>query len=366
MTMPTEPARPVRVLTIDGGGIRGIIPALVLDYLETSTKRPTSQLFDVLVGTSTGGILALGLTVPGTDGKPAYAARDLAGLYPLWGKRIFPTGGNPTLRERILGRGDTFMERMGNAGRTIGAPFGGNPMYGGNARHTPSGLEDALDAYFGPVALSQALLEVVVTSFDATNGRPFLFSRSAARTRPELNFEMRVAARATSAAPTFFPPQLITINNSSPLELLDGGMWANNPAVIGYHEAIRIASERRLTADSVLVVSLGTGSSPTTGGAFKGSWLDAFRGLAQLATDTNVNDFLIGHQLAAGPPKRYWRFQTFDAAAAGHMDDPTPERIQALVVAANSLIEANAAELDRLGTVLTLAQGTGEGAGRTR
>ncbi len=353
--MPAEPPRPVRVLTIDGGGIRGIIPALVLEYLETFTKRPTAQLFDAIVGTSTGGILALGLAVPGFDGMPAYAASDLAFLYPLWGKRLFPSGGTPTFRERGAGRGDTSAERMGNAARTFGSVKGDNPNYARHPSHTSANFMDALEAYFGPVTLSQALLEVVVTSFDATNGRPFLFSRMAARTRPEMDFEMRVAARATSAAPTYLP-QPITLDRIASVELIDGGVWANNPVVLGYHEAVRIAAERGLTADNVLVVSLGTGSLQTNAAAFMDKWFDAFRRAAQMAADTDVDDFLIDHQLGSATPKRYWRFQTSDAAAVGHMDDTTQERIKSLVFAAHALIEENVEELDRLGTLLTPAR----------
>lgn len=68
----------VRVLSIDGGGIRGIIPALVLGDLERRTGRPVADLFDLIAGTSTGGILALALAQPGTDGRPARTAEQLA------------------------------------------------------------------------------------------------------------------------------------------------------------------------------------------------------------------------------------------------------------------------------------------------
>ena len=79
------------VLSIDGGGIRGIIPAMVLHHLETATGHPAADLFDLMVGTSTGGILALGLAQPDPE-KPAksrYSARDLADLYANRGSQIF-------------------------------------------------------------------------------------------------------------------------------------------------------------------------------------------------------------------------------------------------------------------------------------
>ncbi|MBT7340331.1 MAG: patatin, partial [Halieaceae bacterium] len=79
------------VLSIDGGGIRGIIPAMVLDHLETMTGHLAADLFDLMVGTSTGGILALGLAQPDTE-KPEnsrFSARDLADLYANRGSQIF-------------------------------------------------------------------------------------------------------------------------------------------------------------------------------------------------------------------------------------------------------------------------------------
>jgi len=82
-------AVPLRVLSIDGGGIRGIIPAKVLADLELRAGRPVAKLFDLVVGTSTGGILALGLTAPGEGDSPRWAAADLADLYVREGPRIF-------------------------------------------------------------------------------------------------------------------------------------------------------------------------------------------------------------------------------------------------------------------------------------
>ena len=69
------------VLSIDGGGIRGIIPALVLAQLEKTTSQPVSELFDLIVGTSTGGILALGLSLQDGEGRPLLAAKRMVALY---------------------------------------------------------------------------------------------------------------------------------------------------------------------------------------------------------------------------------------------------------------------------------------------
>ena len=67
----------MRILAIDGGGIRGVIPALVLAHLESVAETPVCELFDLVAGTSTGGILAMGLTTPDGNGKPRYSADEL-------------------------------------------------------------------------------------------------------------------------------------------------------------------------------------------------------------------------------------------------------------------------------------------------
>src|SRR5438067_10935122 len=79
-----------KVLAVDGGGIRGLIPALILAKIEDQTKQRISDMFDLVAGTSTGGILALGLTKPGADGKAEKSAQDVARLYEEAGPTIFP------------------------------------------------------------------------------------------------------------------------------------------------------------------------------------------------------------------------------------------------------------------------------------
>ena len=79
----------IKILSIDGGGIRGLIPAVVLAEIEKRTGKPASELFDLIAGTSTGGILALGLTCPAADGRPRYSAERLIDLYQKEGNRIF-------------------------------------------------------------------------------------------------------------------------------------------------------------------------------------------------------------------------------------------------------------------------------------
>ena len=79
-----------KVLSIDGGGLRGIIPAMVLTEIEERTRRAITETFDLIAGTSTGGMLALGLVMPGDGSKPRYTAKELIGIYEEQGAHLLP------------------------------------------------------------------------------------------------------------------------------------------------------------------------------------------------------------------------------------------------------------------------------------
>jgi uncharacterized protein len=170
----------MKILSIDGGGIRGIIPALVLAEIEERTGRRVAELFDLIAGTSTGGILAAALTRPADDGEgrpggPRYAARDLIGLYEAEGPEIF----DRTLLKRIHSVDGLLDER-----------------------YDSKGLDSALDAYLGRVKLSEAVTDVLITAYEIEHRFAFFFRSSRARTDPSYDFTLADATRATAAAPT--------------------------------------------------------------------------------------------------------------------------------------------------------------------
>src|SRR5215216_918932 len=112
---------PVRVLSIDGGGIRGIIPAMILAEIERRTGKRIWELFSLIAGSSTGGIIALGLTKPLEDGQP-YTAADLVGLYETEGEHIF----SRAVWHRARAVGNVFEEK-----------------------YPSTGVEEVLERYFG-------------------------------------------------------------------------------------------------------------------------------------------------------------------------------------------------------------------------
>src|SRR3954451_5563378 len=218
----------MKVLCIDGGGIRGLIPALVLAEIERRTGRPTAELFDLIAGTSTGGILACGLTCPGEDGRPRHTAEELAELYRTEGPRIF----DRSLIKRVTSAEGLLDERYDDAG-----------------------LNRALAAYLGETRLREALTDILITAYDIEGRFAFFFRSARARTTEEYDFSMAEAARATSAAPTYFEPVQVTdAAGARTYSLVDGGVFAVNPAMCAYADVVAAG------ADISVIAALGTGS----------------------------------------------------------------------------------------------------------
>jgi len=268
----------MRVLAVDGGGIRGLIPLTVLEYVERRTGRPASQLFDLMVGVSTGAVIVLGLATRGLGGGPLYGAKDIARFYEQESHLIF--------RRRVL-------------------PFIRNLF---EAKYSPDRLEQVLSHIFGEGRLSQTSGHVVIPAYDIERDEPYLFDSRRARLDPQNeDFLVRDVARAASAAPTYFPPvRLARTARDGYLALVDGGVFANNPALIGYVEAMSLRP-----AAQILLVSLGTGES------FEPILLKDARGwgLAKWAQPILSIAFdgggrMVHRQLEALLPEdRYFRFQ---------------------------------------------------------
>jgi hypothetical protein len=317
-------AAPVKILAIDGGGIRGIIPALVLARIEKLTNRPIARLFDLIAGTSTGGILALGLTIPKNAGRPLYTARDLVAMYERDGPRIFSRS-----LLRTLSTTDSLLWK----------------------KYTSQGIEQVLAEYFGDSRLRDAVTDVLVPSYEIGRRFPFFFKSTNARLRPDYDFLARDIARATSAAPSYFEPVKIpTGTNSENYTLIDGGVFANNPAACALVEAQSTLPHR----GGYLVVSLGTGSLmrrlPLGLARYWGAarWakplLDAvFDGISSTV------DYQLGQLLPTG----YYRFQAALKGNNHRLDNTGRDNLTALKALANNLIEEKSADLEEVCHQLT-------------
>jgi hypothetical protein len=321
-------ANVVTILAIDGGGIRGLIPAVVLERIETETKKPISDLFDLIIGTSTGGIIGLGLTVPNEGTRPRYQASEIVNLYVTKGETIFS--------------------------RSVGSRFGS--LWGGIGSVYPADrIEEVLQQYFAETRLKDARTEVVVTSYDIEKRHPYFLKSFHARRQPvERDCYMWQAARATSAAPWYFPPYKLD-RESAPddyLTLVDGGVFVNNPALAGYTEALALTHQRPDV--DYLVVSLGTGDmtrrfpyEDAEGWGVRG-WLERILDIVFDGTSSAID-----HQMRLLLPEleghsRYFRFQCPLTHASDEMDLATKDNIKALRDQAWNLMRKEEARLQQL------------------
>jgi patatin-like phospholipase/acyl hydrolase len=311
----------VRILAIDGGGIRGLIPAVVLADLERRTGRRTAEMFDLIAGTSTGGILACGLTRPGDGGGPAFTAADLIGLYESEGPEIF----HRSLLKRIESA-DGYVDE----------------------RYDDSGLNAALRRYLDGTRLSQAVCDLFVTAYEIERREAFFFRSSRARTDDAYDFSLAEAARASSAAPTYFEPIEVTdAAGARTYALVDGGVYAVNPSMCAYAEVVRSGGELEVLA------SLGTGSQTKRYefGDVKG-WgkVEWARPLIDMVFD-GVAD-TIDFEVATLAGDRYRRFQAVLRYASDALDDAGDSNLRRLEGDAERLIASRTADIEALCEVI--------------
>lgn len=209
-----------QVLSIDGGGIKGVFPAAFLASIEDALSINVREYFDLIVGTSTGGVIALGLGV-------GYSARDLLGFYEKFGPSIF--AGNRLTR---------WLRQLGFA------------------KYARDPLQTALSSQFGERKLGESLTRLVIPSANLLTGEVHIY-KTAHHARLATDYKKRIVdiAMATSAAPTFFPTHI----SADGIPLLDGGLYANNPVGVAAVEAISMLGWGK---GEFRVLSLGCTGSP--------------------------------------------------------------------------------------------------------
>ncbi|KAG0523977.1 hypothetical protein BDA96_07G170000 [Sorghum bicolor] len=242
----------VTVLSIDGGGVRGIIPGTILGFLEEKLQEldgPDARLadyFDVIAGTSTGGLVTAMLTAPNKDGRPLFAAKDINDFYLEHCPKIFPSGSGGPL--------GLFKSMAG-------------PKYDGKYLHS------IVRELLGETRVSQALQNIVIPTFDIKLLQPTVFSRYDAMSDVSKDALLSDVCISTSAAPTYLPGHQFqtTDKDGKPraFNLIDGGVAANNPTLL----AMTHVSKQILLGNQdffpikpadygkFMVLSLGTGSA---------------------------------------------------------------------------------------------------------
>jgi predicted acylesterase/phospholipase RssA len=294
----------VKVLAIDGGGIRGLIPALVLAEIERRTERRIADLVDLIAGTSTGGIIACGLARPSP-----MPASDIARIYEDEGPDIF----SRSLLKRITSV-EGFLDE----------------------RYSSKGLVASLERHLGDTHMRDATVPLLLTAYD-TQARAIRFLRSEGEGS---DLTMVDAAHATSAAPTYFEP--VKVGDES---LVDGGVFAVNPAMCAFAEVAG-----RLD----LLLSLGTGSHT------RPLPYDEVKDWGQLEWARPVIDVVfdggqdaVDFQLSALLSGAYVRLQTSLREASDDLDDASEDNLAALRREAERLIAASSETIDDVCARLT-------------
>lgn len=316
---------PLRVLSIDGGGIRGILPACILAELERQSGRPIVDLFDLIVGTSTGGLLALALTIPGSlTNRPRYAAKDIIKFYEEEGKRI-------------------FTRSVWHQIRSVGSLAEG--------KYPTAGIEEVLREYFGEARLKDTLSNVMIPAYEIERRIPFFFRSWMARDSEESDFAVRDIIRAATAAPTYFEPARIQARDSSDyFAFVDGALFAYNPSMCAFVEAI----EQTRNQHDLLMVSLGSGEltqrlpydEVKEWGAAK--WAQP---IFSLMCDGNCD--IVDHQMRLAlsdteTGKRYFRFQATLEAGSEDMDNASKHNMRTLKLLGEDFVSLHRETLHHL------------------
>lgn len=317
------------ILVLDGGGIRGIITARILIRVEKKLQQLASNFdarladyFDFFVGTSTGGLLAYLYLTPNDEGTgPRYSAEEVEEAYIMDGGVAFT------------------LNRMQKALRHgITAP-----------KYPAAPAEEVFQKYCGDVRLGQLIRPYLATAYDMLSNDYFLFRQYRAQHNPAEDFYMRDVCRATTSAPTYFPPaEVLSLAKKEHL-FIDGGVYACNPSLLAYAEIRRLVPDR--AASNMYFLSIGTGKyheihNPKE--LKKWGKLEWSAPLIQLMYDCSVrHSHLQMKAVFHDCPERYLRLDPqLPDEDMFKLDLASKENIAKLVKLADDYIQARSARLD--------------------
>ncbi|KAM0007944.1 putative patatin-like phospholipase domain, Acyl transferase/acyl hydrolase/lysophospholipase [Helianthus debilis subsp. tardiflorus] len=280
MEGPRSPLQPptygnlITILSIDGGGVRGIIPGVILNFLENELQKLDGEnarladYFDVIAGTSTGGIVTAMLTTPNEEGRPVFTAKDVVDFYVEHCPKIFPHESHyrsssdlhkEHRHRHLLGK---VVDPSKKAIKALSGP-----------KHDGRHLHHILQEKLQERRLHEAVTNVVIPTFDIKYLQPVIFSSYQLKTIPSLNAKFSDICIGTSAAPTFLPSHSFQTKDSGgktlrEFNLIDGAVVANNPTLVAISEITKEITTgspdffpiRPMEYGRLLVLSIGTGS----------------------------------------------------------------------------------------------------------
>ncbi|XP_022772184.1 patatin-like protein 2 [Durio zibethinus] len=359
----------ITILSIDGGGIRGIIPGTILAFLEAQLQKLDGEearladYFDVIAGTSTGGLVTAMITAPNEKNRPLYAAKDITDFYLEHCPKIFPQDRSP-------------LAPATNLIKTITGP-----KYDGEYLH------ELLREKLGETRLNQALANVVIPTFDIKLLQPKIFSTYEVKIHPWKDALLSDICIGTSAAPTYLPAHHFKTQDSNGVveefNLIDGGVAANDPTLVAVSEMTKEIVRgapgffpiKPTDYSRFLVISLGTGSGKSeekydSEQAAKWGvlgWLTSEHSTPLVDVFTQASSDMAGYHLAAvfqalQSENSYLRVQddTLTGAIAS-VDIATKENLENLVKTGEDLLKKQVLRVNlETGKLEPCNQGTNE------
>ena len=344
----------IKVLAIDGGGARGIIPAMVLARIEECTARPIHETFDVIAGTSTGSLIAAMLTVPRPDADAIRRAESVVSYYEGEGAKLF------------FERTPEYAER---------AATWEVPSYPASSH--VNGIQAAISSQ---TSLSEAATNLVVTAYNLSEDPPRTYSFTRRKARhgdpedgsPAADHEFRVweVIRGASTFPGIWPGATLVAASGKQYYPLDGGVFAINPALEGLTHSLELLRDAGGDGDQreFLVLSLGTGYYNQTDlvGTQTQDWgpLQWYRqgavphlvGVLFEGQTDSVGGLMEAIHDESGALRHYFRFQP-EMEHDFQLDDVDPKSIETLKGYARTMIDSRAEEIEGLCRLLEEGKG---------
>jgi patatin-like phospholipase/acyl hydrolase len=335
-------AKYTRILSIDGGGIRGIIPAQVLVSIESKLQQKSSNpdariadYFDLIAGTSAGGILTCIYLCPDAENptRPRWTAQD-------------------ALNFSIKSGRDVFQSSLWQKLRSIDGLI--------DEKYPSDRLEKFFLENFRECQLSQLLKPCLISSYDVERRKAHFFDKIDAQQSPAEDYFIRDIARATSGAPSYFEvPKIYSLTNES-YALIDGGVFANNPALCAYAEVrnkFRIPDarpDRGPTAQDMVILSLGTGEAQKkfpyeeVKNWGQVEWVEPLINIMMTGVAETVNYQMVQIFDAIERPNQYLRINPdLSHEQPLPIDDASEEKISALLRIGKAQAEKYKEELDK-------------------
>ena len=326
------------ILSIDGGGIKGIISAQILIALENhlkiyskDEKACLSEYFDLIAGTSTGSIITALLLCPDQGGKAKYSAKDTLDLY-------------------VSHANELFEKRKFYPIHTCFGLFG--------PRYTNQVFGELLTKYVGELKISQLLKSCLIASYDMKSDRSVFFDTSSSVKDKKRDILVRDAVLASCAAPTYFPPICTKSNENCSNCLIDGGVVANNPALCALIESMKLS--KKSTLQETIIVSIGNVKGEKSYSCERAKkWGLVGFSVPILKILMNSGEDIVDYQLQKlyenmGISQQYVRIDAYvkENQKVPRMDDTREKSIQALLQMGEEIVQKNEFKIRRVAKLL--------------